>query len=259
VVPALADTQIRPDPAYDYLYRPAPERPARQPKPSRALRGDPPQGTGALGQLKTEERKTVSTETTTPTTPPAPAPRKPRRGKFIRRVAATALGVIIAVWVISALASSGTSPRTHKVAQAPASSAPAAQPSQPAAPPEQAKKVTFIIKGNVPASEFGEVDITYGSDTVTHDITLPNLDAQGVTVSMPYDPSALYYAGDAVFTSAGSATVQIVISGQSMNPTVVAKGSATSTDNGSGTGGSGGDARAQAAPNDQAGTNWSQE
>lgn len=198
----------------------------------------------------------TTTPPITPAAPEATPPRKPRRGKFIRRVLAVALGVFIALVAIIAIASSGSGPRTHTVQPAPSASAAAPAESAPAQPAQQATNVTFVIKGNVPASEFGTVDITYGSDSDTHNVTLPSL-AGKVTYSVPFDANAQYYSVDANFSGQGQATVKIVVSGTGMNPTTVAKGSATATDDG--TGMAGGLASAQAAPEDGTGVSWMQE
>ena len=202
---------------------------------------------------------TNTNTTSTPTTPPGqpPAPRKRHRARNGFLIGLAALGAVIAG--ISA-AGGGSSPSqpaapaSSPPAAAPASPAPAAAPAQPA---EQARKVTFVVTGNVPASQFGSVDITYGSDSATHDVTFPNLDSQGATFSMPFDPSAQYYSVQANFTGSGTAKVKIIVSGRSMHPTVVAHGSASATDNG--TGMAGGLASAQAAPNDSTGVSWTQE
>jgi hypothetical protein len=201
----------------------------------------------------------ITTTTTPPGAPPGGKKRRSRGFRIIRAIVIGAVGTILGITVISVIASAG-SPAvkplpTHSAAPAPAAPS-APEPSAPAQPAEQATKVTFVIKGNVPASEFGTVDITYGSNSDTHNVTLPSL-AGEVTYSVPFDKNAQYYSADATFSGQGQATVKIVVSGTSMNPTTVAKGSASATDNG--TGMASGLASAQAAPNDSTGVSWMQE
>ena len=89
----------------------------------------------------------------------------------------------------------------------PATSAAATSPSV-----QPTNRVVFVITGRVPASEFGEVDVTYGSDSDNHDVTLPSLNGT-VRYTVPFDGSAQYYAPSVTFTSAGHMTCKIVVKG----------------------------------------------
>jgi hypothetical protein len=139
--------------------------------------------------------------------------------------------------------------------QFPGSSAPPPPATSAAAPSpsvQPANRVVFVITGQVPASEFGEVDVTYGSDSDNHDVTLPSLNGT-VRYTVPFDGSAQYYALSVTFTSAGHMTCKIVVKGPYPDvPLTVSHGSASGGDNG-------GLCSAQAAPNNSTGTSWQNE
>jgi hypothetical protein len=175
-----------------------------------------------------------------------------RRHKFL-----TAFGVIIALIAASAIAASGSSndPNHHSVsapsvspastkASAKASTAPISTPSL------KVTHVTFVITGNVPAGQFSEVDISYGSNRDTHDVTINNGYFGRHVYRVRFDGNAQYYALDASFTSAGHLSCKIVATGPNVTPLTVSHGSAS---------GNSGDCSAQAAPNDSKGSSWDDE
>jgi hypothetical protein len=169
---------------------------------------------------------------------------------------ATAIGIVGIATIIGILAGC-TPPHSHSVSgltghsvSAPSSSPAAAPaPSPTLVPPN---RVRFVITGSVAASEFGGVDINYGSDADTHDRTLPSLNGR-VTYTVPFDPSAQYYSVDVDWSSAGSVTCKIVVLGPAPDaPLTVSRGSGDGGNNGA-------ICSAQAAPNDSTGMSWQNE
>jgi hypothetical protein len=188
---------------------------------------------------------------------PVYSPEPPPKAHWGRRILIAAI-VLIVLIVVLALTLGGNSPKrnpgnvsagnpTPETTFAPPSAAPSPSPTV-----QPASRIKFVITGNVPASEFGGLDINYGSDSSTNDVTLNSL-AGRVVYSMPFDPSAEYYSVDVTFSSAGSVSCKIVVIGPYPDvPLVASKGSANGGNNG-------GDCSAQAAPNNSTGTSWDNE
>lgn len=184
--------------------------------------------------------------------PPQPPQRKKRH--YVRTVILAILGgvgaVIVASVVAAILTSSSTqsSPGGHRANVAPASSlaASSAAPvaTTPSAVPPQT--IEFVITGDVPTGEFDEVDITYGSDTDSHQVTLNSLHGS-VKYTVPFDASAEFYSVD-VTIDGGQVACSIIATAPADNPLTVSHGSATGQNVCS----------AQAAPEDN-GLNWSNE
>lgn len=115
-------------------------------------------------------------------------------------------------------------------------------------------KVKFVISGYAPGDpECGGgcgPDISYGSDTDTHDVQPDSINGT-VTYTVPFDPSASYYSVNvSTSTSSSHLTCKIVAVGPSPDaPTTVAKGSETGQ----------AECSAQAAPSDETGESWTEE
>ena len=185
-------------------------------------------------------------------TPPAPKPpRKRRRWPWV-------LGITLAVITGASIASqaspgspdlttgASTSPQHSQAGSSSpeASQAPAVQP--------HATRVHFVITGQVPASVYGLVDISYGSTGDQHTVSLPGLSGR-VAYSMPYQPGADSYTCQALFTGQGHVKVKIIVTGKGMAPQLASVVTATAK----GTGGTaGGDAIAAAMPRDDRGLQW---
>ena len=195
----------------------------------------------------------MSSMTQTPAQMP-PAPKPPKRHRRWPWVVGTLAALTIAGSILGSQGSSPKLPHDTSIS----TQAPSTQPSQAAAPAPApriatAKHVACVITGQVPASEFGEVMIDWGTGSDHHSTTLPSL-AGKVSYRLPFDSQADYYTCDAIFDGQGHVTARLVVTGQGMYPTTVSKGRATgSTDS------SGGDASAQAAPDDSHGTHWMDE
>ncbi|HEX6450323.1 MAG TPA: hypothetical protein VF060_12785 [Trebonia sp.] len=190
-------------------------------------------------------------------------PRKKRH-----RVRNTFLGIgggVVAIIAIAAIAGSGshgsTSGRTSAVstadpalAQASAAAAndasPTPSPSPSVVPPN---KIEFVISGYAPADPACgggcDPDITYGSDSDTHDVTR-TIDGT-VTYSVPFNGNALYYSlSVSTDTSDSHLTCKIVAVGPSPDaPLTVSSASETGQNICS----------AQAAPADSSGLSWTNE
>jgi hypothetical protein len=194
-------------------------------------------------------------QTPSPYQPTPPPP--PRKRHLLRWFLTSSATLIVLIIVIATLASS---PSQHPAAAgttapaAPAAAPATSAPATPAAPaPASPTYVEFVVTGHVPASEFGQVDISFGSNTATHDKTLPAMDGRRV-YRMKFDGSAEYYSLNVDFTSAGSVSCAIIAGGPGDQPLTVAHGSADSAgDN------SGGLCSAQAAPTDSSGLHWQSE
>jgi hypothetical protein len=178
----------------------------------------------------------------------------PRRFHVWRWITGTAAALFILI-VVVACASAATPPPGTSTAHA-GKASPSATASPSASPVDlSARTVRFVITGDVPVSQYGSVDITYGSNNHTHNVSLQSL-AGKIAYTVAYQPGADYYAADVLFTGPGHASVKIVVhGGPATVPLLVSSGSASS----SGGDMSGGDASAQAAPNDRAGTSWQDE
>jgi hypothetical protein len=193
---------------------------------------------------------------TSPYNPQPPPQQPPRKGHTLRNVLLAIAGLIVAL-VVTAVATGGSS--ATPAAAVPGGLTPPATPaatpqSAPSPTVQPASRVEFVITGQIPAGEFGTVDITYGSDRDQQNRTLPDLSGK-VTYTVPFDSSAMYYSVDVNFTSAGHAACKIVVLGPSPDvPTVVAHGSAEAAGSDSGA-----LCSAQAAPDDATGDSWEQE
>jgi hypothetical protein len=176
---------------------------------------------------------------------PEPSKRKRHPLRWVAGIAATITALII-VAVIA-----GTSSPNQRNGS-PAVSKPAAPAASPSPSPLAVNRVEFVIVGNVSSSEFGQVDISYGSDSNTHDVTLGSLSGR-VKYAMPFDPNAQFYSLDVTFTSPGSVTCKIIALG-------AAPGNLLTASRGSASGGSNGAlCSAQAAPDNSQGTSWTDE
>lgn len=124
---------------------------------------------------------------------------------------------------------------------------PTPSPSPTVVPPT---KVEFVVSGYAPGDpECGggcDPDITYGSDSDTHDVQRA-IDGT-VTYSVPYDPNAEFYSIDVTTdTSSSHVKCKIVVVGPSPDvPLTASKGSETGENICS----------AQAAPEDSSGLTW---
>lgn len=186
---------------------------------------------------------------------PEPPPKKrswPRRHKVL-----TALGALAVIIVASGIAGAvggggGTNPGPGPYVTPPGTAfTPSPVVATPDAPQPDVTGVEFVVTGNVPASDFGEVSITWGSDSDSHDVTLSSLNGRRV-FHMAFNGAAQYYDIDATFTSSGHLTCKIIPTGPDVQPQAVSKGSATGDS-------SGGDCSAQAAPENTQGTQWQNE
>ena len=190
------------------------------------------------------------------TPPEQPQPPRKRR-HWIRNTFIAAGAVIVLIVVISVAAGGGTasSPRSSTIPAVTAPATPAATAAPVPVPTVvPATGVRFVITGNVPAGDFSEVDITYGSDADSHDVTLPSLSGR-VAYNVPFDGSAEFYDVSVNFTGSGQVSCKIVVTGPAPDvPTAVAHGTATSSG-----ADSGGLCTAQAAPDDSTGESWEQE
>lgn len=181
-------------------------------------------------------------------------PRRERKNRHYGRWILSLIGTIILVLIVVGITGSNkpknatpaTSPFTpYSQTYAPTTAAPS-----PTIQP--ATKVEFVISGNVAGSQFGGLDITYGSDSNTHDVSIPALDGR-LKYVMHFDGSAQYYSIDVLFSSAGNVSCKIVVLGPYPDvPLTVSKGSSSAGNNG-------GDCSAQAAPNNSNGTSWDNE
>jgi hypothetical protein len=173
---------------------------------------------------------------------------------WVRWTVLGAVAILILVIGLAAAFGSRSNPR-RAPSNSPAAVAPPPPATQAAVPSpsvQPANRVVFVITGQVPASEFGEVDVTYGSDSDNHDVTLPGLNGT-VRYVVQFDGSVQYYALDVTFTSAGQVSCKIVVKGPYPDvPLTVSHGSASGGNNG-------GDCSAQAAPNNSTGTSWQNE
>jgi hypothetical protein len=206
-------------------------------------------------------------------TSPDPTTPQPRKRHRIRNTLGILAALIIGIIIAANAASGGSDPQARdsgtgivsggsSTPYSGSNAAPSptansgdtnAQAAVPAAPVARAKHVKFVITGYAPGGDYNTVDITYGSNNDTHDVSLPSLIGKAV-YSVPFHPGAEYYSVDATYTGAGHLKVKIVITGTAMNPTTVSHGQ------GSGSG-SWSDvmASAQAAPNNASGTQWMDE
>jgi len=96
-----------------------------------------------------------------------------------------------------------------------------------------------------------EVDINYGSNSDTHDVTVSSLNGT-LIYSLPFNGNAQYYAADVTFTSPGSVSCKIIAAGPGVQPLTVSSGTATGGSNGS-------LCSAQTTPNDSQGNSWQNE
>lgn len=181
--------------------------------------------------------------------PPPPKKRHRIRNTFLATAGVFILLIVIVVIAGIAGSSNSGSSRSSSVAAGSASS-PSTQASAASAPsspaPHTPTEVEFVVTGNVPASQFGSVDITYGSDSASHNVTVPSLDGT-VTYKVPFDSSAEYYALN-VNIDGGSASCQIITTGPGDNPLTVSHGSASGQ----------AECSAQAAP-ENGGLSWDNE
>lgn len=156
--------------------------------------------------------------------------------------------VIVFIVVLIAVGAATAKPvTTNKVSAGsaqPAASQPAYTPS--AAPTPPPTEVEFIITGHVPAQQYGNVDINYGSDSDSHEVQLNDLDGT-LTYKVPFDSNAEYYSVD-VDIDGGQAPAEIVVTGPGLQPLTVSHGSATGNNI----------ASAQAAP-ENGGLSWDNE
>jgi hypothetical protein len=173
-----------------------------------------------------------------------------RRHKIITGLAIVI--VLIFVSVVAGSAGSNSDPSQHAVSSGKPTANAKTMPSNtpPDTPELKVARVRFVISGNVPSSEFGEVDITYGINRDSHDVTFSNGFSGTHVYSMRFDGTAQYYSIDSTFTSQGHLKCRIVAVGPNVTPLTVSHGSAS---------GNGGDCSAQAAPNDNKGSSWSDE
>jgi len=192
-----------------------------------------------------------------PSPPPGyggpPPPRKKRHGVPNRRIllGISILGIGTFIVIIgTTLGRGGGIGYSGSAASAPASSADAAQSAATALPPSlqtPPTSVEFIIAGY---SSSGGLEINYGSNRNTHRTHLPHINGT-VTYSVPYDPSAQYYAVNAQIIRDGHLTCQMVVIGQyPAKPLTVSRGSAS---------GGGSICSARAAPSDSSGLSWRNE
>ena len=187
--------------------------------------------------------------------PPGRPPRRHRVWRWVTGIAA-ALVILIVGGVILAVATAPAPQGTHSIGQAaPSPSGPAGSPAAAAAPaaPMHATRIKFVINGQIPASEFGTVDISYGSNNHTHDVSLTSLAGKQV-FTVRYNPDSEWYSADVSWSGPGKASVRMVVLSDSGEPLPVAHGDASAT----GTNGYG-DASVQASPNNRAGTSWQDE
>jgi hypothetical protein len=187
--------------------------------------------------------------------PETPQPKKRRALRFLLIIAGIVILAIVGLAFLGQSAKktgSGNSTAPLAASQKTPSPAPSPPPVTPSPSIQPANRVAFVITGNIPASGFGEVDINYGSDSDTHDVTLPALSGR-VKYVVKFDPTAQYYSLDVTFTSAGNVQCKIVALGPSPDiPLTVSHGSASGGSNG-------GLCTAQAAPNNSNGESWQNE
>lgn len=179
----------------------------------------------------------------------------PRKKRHILRWIFAAVMAVIVIIVIAGIAG-GNGNNSNKSPSVSAAS-PAATPAATSAPAPAptvvpVTKIAFVITGNVPASDFGELDITYGSDSDNHDVTVPSISGT-LRYVVPFNSAAEYYDLSVSFTSAGSIKCKIVAIGPAPDtPLVVSHATATGGSNGS-------LCDAQAAPDNPDGTSWEDE
>lgn len=189
-----------------------------------------------------------------PGQPPWEPPQPPKKRHRVRNIFLAIAGVfilLIVIVVIAGIAGSGNSGSSHSSTVAAGSaSAAATQASAASAPsspaPHTPTEVEFIVAGSVPAQAYGNVDIDYGSDSDSHQVTVNDIDGT-LTYKVPFDASAEFYSLNVNFQG-GNVSCKIVATGPGDNPLVVSHGTAS------------GNAicSAQAAPENN-GLNWENE
>jgi hypothetical protein len=188
-----------------------------------------------------------------PYSPAQPPQRKRHRTRTVILSILGGISALIVVVVLAAILTSPSgqsSPGGHRANVAPASSSatqasvPSAQPTTPG--PQPPTQVQFVITGHVPAQDYGDVDVDYGSSSDSHQITLPDLDGTK-TYTLPFDASTDYYTLNVTFEG-GDVSCKIIATAPQDNPLTVSSGHATGDNICS----------AQAAPEDN-GLTWSNE
>jgi hypothetical protein len=142
--------------------------------------------------------------------------------------------VLSAVAILALVIRPGTAfGRRSNPRWAPSNSPAAAAPPHPVTPAvvphpsaQSANHVDFVITGQVPAGEVGEVDVTYGSGSGNHDVTPPTLNGTA-RYMVPSDGLTQYYVLDVTFTSAGQVSCKSVVKPYSDVPLIVSHGSAS--------------------------------
>jgi hypothetical protein len=152
-----------------------------------------------------------------------------RRRHWVRWTVLSAVAILAPVIRIGTAFGSRSNPRWAP-SSFPAAAAPPPPVTQAVEPPPSAQlanHVVFVITGQVPAGELGEVDLTYGSHSDSPDMTLPSLNGT-VRDVVPCDGLAQYYALDVTFTPAGQVSRKIMVKGPYFNvPLIVSRASAS--------------------------------
>ncbi len=149
--------------------------------------------------------------------PPPPPPKKTSAGKILGLGCAGIIGLVIAITIIGAIASSSgdkesSSPSAVKpAASASANKQPAASTEPSKAPKTEAKKVvTFKVWGTAPAGALGPLDITYGSDGDTRKGTFKDGKFEA---TLPLDNDALYFNVMAQLQGSGDINCSVTVDG----------------------------------------------
>jgi hypothetical protein len=163
--------------------------------------------------------------------PPRQPPPRGSNSHWVRNILAGVGAVVVVSVALSHLSSgssssSSSSPGQAAVAGSVSAPAPGSAPPPASPTPPPPTKVEFIVSGSAPDG----IQITYGPAGTQ--LSGPSVLNGTVTMSVPFDAAALYYALNAQLQGDGHITCKIVATGPGDQPLTVSHGAASGENNG---------------------------